>query len=85
VSQYQKKPSPTHTHEEEEGFEQTTRSITCKPIPLCFPEPARAVRLNKASIQPKSAGWLAQINSQGRVLNNKIIKFSTTKSLAVVG
>jgi len=79
VSRYQKKPSPTHTHEEEEGFEQS------KPIPLCFPEPARAVRLNKASIQPKSAGWLAQINSQGRVLNNKIIKFSTTKSLAVVG
>ena len=26
VSQYQKKHSPTHTHEEEEGFAQTTRS-----------------------------------------------------------
>jgi len=27
VSRYQKKPSPTHTNEEEEGFAQTTRSI----------------------------------------------------------
>jgi len=26
VSRYQKKHSPTHTHEEEEGFIQTTRS-----------------------------------------------------------
>jgi len=28
ASRYQKKPSPTHTHKEEEGFTQTTRSTT---------------------------------------------------------
>ena len=26
LNQYQKKPSPTYTHEEEEGFAQTARS-----------------------------------------------------------
>jgi len=34
VSRYQKKHSPTHTHEEEEGFAQITRSIVWELIPF---------------------------------------------------
>jgi len=34
VSRYQKKYSPTHTHEEEEGFAQRTRSTAWELIPF---------------------------------------------------
>ena len=34
VSWYQKRHSPTHTHQEEEAFAQTTRSIACELNPI---------------------------------------------------
>ena len=40
LQQYEKKHSPTHTHDEEEGFAQTTKSTAWKLIPLWCSEPA---------------------------------------------
>ena len=54
VSWYQKEHSPTHTHEKEEGFAQTTR--------CALSQGWLSDRIKPAYNQ--SAGWLAQINSQ---------------------
>jgi len=55
VSRYQKKPSPTHTHEEEAGFAQTMRPTAWEWI-----EPVMVVRTIKPAY---NQSWLAQLQA----------------------